>query len=31
MSKDRQSLSWIPAAGGAAGALTIEVKNITST
>ncbi|KAL1985868.1 hypothetical protein VTN96DRAFT_7246 [Rasamsonia emersonii] len=30
MSKDRQSLSWIPAAGGAAGALTIEVKNITN-
>ncbi|KAL1964722.1 hypothetical protein VTN77DRAFT_6748 [Rasamsonia byssochlamydoides] len=30
MSKDRQSLSWIPAAGGAGGALTIEIKNITN-
>jgi transcription initiation factor TFIIH subunit 1 len=31
MSKDRQSISWIPVAGGAGGALTIEVRNITST
>jgi transcription initiation factor TFIIH subunit 1 len=30
ISKDRQSISWIPAAGGAGGALTIEVKSITS-
>ncbi|OXV11304.1 hypothetical protein Egran_00935 [Elaphomyces granulatus] len=30
MSKDRQSISWIPVAGGAGGALAIEVRNITN-
>lgn len=30
LSKDRQTISWIPAAGGAGGAIHINVKNITS-
>ncbi|KAL1996559.1 hypothetical protein VTN49DRAFT_7424 [Thermomyces lanuginosus] len=30
LSKDRQTISWIPAAGGAGGAIHINVKNITN-
>lgn len=31
VSKDHKSISWIPAAGGAGGAVTVAVKNMTST
>jgi transcription initiation factor TFIIH subunit 1 len=30
MSQDSQSISWIPAAGGATGTITIPVSQITS-
>jgi hypothetical protein len=30
VSKDHKSISWIPAAGGAGGALTLAFKNMTS-
>ena len=30
MSQDRQSVSWIPAAGGASGTITLPVAQITS-
>jgi transcription initiation factor TFIIH subunit 1 len=31
VSKDHKSLSWIPAAGDAGGAVTVAVQNMTST
>lgn len=31
MSQDRLSVSWIPSAGGASGAITLPVAQITST
>lgn len=30
MAQDRQSVTWIPAAGGASGTITISVSHITS-
>jgi hypothetical protein len=30
VAKDHKSISWIPAAGGAGGAVTVAVKNMTS-
>lgn len=30
LSQDRQSVSWIPSAGGASGSITLPVATITS-